>query len=116
MDKETLEQMPDDVKVMLFILLKNKMWPVNGTTYTKGRSIDDPIVIGIKENYVRMEYLIAAFLLHPMKNTFILQSLFGKDDKHYDRLDYEVTEEDGSVHNEQFYFDITIGFNAISGR
>lgn len=106
--------LPPEVKLMIYVLLKNGMWPVNETTYTKGKSMDDPIVIDIEGVYVRAEYLVAGFLLHPKKNKFTLQSLFNKGDRHYDELTYEVTEEDGTVHMEHFFFDITVGYNALS--
>lgn len=115
-EPENNETLPLEAKLMVYVLLKNGMWPVNESTYTKGKSIDDPIVIDLVDGYVRAEYLVAGFLLYPKENEFVLQGLYGKDDRHYDCLTYEVTEEDGSVHEEQFFFDITVGYNAISGR
>ena len=115
-EPENLKSLPIEAKTIIFVLAKNRMWPVNEITYTKGKSIDDPIVIDLMDGYVRAEYLVAGFLLYPKKNEFTIQSLCFKDDRHYDCLTYEVTEEDGSVHEEHFYFDITVGYNAISGR
>ena len=101
---------------MLYVLVKNRMWPVNDSTYTKGKSIDDPIVIDLEGVYVRAEYLVAGFLLHPKKNKFTLQCLYNKDDRHLDQLIYEVTEEDGTVHEEEFFFDITAGYKALKPK
>lgn len=115
-EPENNETLPLEAKLMIYVLLQNGMWPVNDSTYTKGKSIDDPIVIDLVDGYVRAEYLVAGFLLYPKKNEFTLQSLCFQKGRHYDCLTYEVTEEDGSVHDEHFYFDITVGYNAISGR
>ena len=115
-EPENNETLPIEAKLMIYVLLKNGMWPVNGSTYTKGKSLDDPIVIDLVDGYVKAEYLVASFLLHPRQNEFKMQFLLEKEGKHYDKLLYDVTEEDGSVHEEQFYFDITVGYNAISGR
>lgn len=115
-EPENKKELPLEAKLMIYVLVKNGMWPVNESTYTKGKSIDDPIVIDLEGVHVKAEYLVAGFLLHPKKNKFILQSLYGKDDRHYDKLTYEVTEEDGTVHEEHFFFDITVGYNALVPR
>ena len=63
-----------------------------------------------------MEYLVAGFLLHPKQYKFKMQSIFHKDGKYYDQLLYEVIEEEGTIHEEHFFFDITIGYKANRGR
>ena len=115
-EPENNKELPLEAKLMIYVLAKNGMWPVNESTFIKGRSIDDPIVIDLEGVYVRAEYLVAGFLLHPKKNEFKHQFLYGKDDRHFDELLYEVTEEDGTVHEEHFFFDITVGYNALSRR
>ncbi len=112
---DQFESLPMEAKLMVYVLLKNGMWPVNESTYTKGKSLDAPIVIDFVDSYVRAEYLVAGFLLHPRQNKFTTQFLLEKDGRHYDQLVYEVKEEDGTIHEEAFYFDITVGYNALSG-
>ena len=104
----------DQTKMVLYVLYKNGMWPENEMTHTRGRSLDDPIVINFADEYVRMEYLVAQFLLHPKQYKFIMQSLLEKDDQYVDVLSYQVTEDDGTVQDVQLYFDITVGYNALS--
>ena len=71
-EPDNLKTLPVEAKMILFVLLKNRMWPVNEITYIKGKSIDDPIVIDLLDGYVRAEYLVAGFLLHPKQNEFAL--------------------------------------------
>ena len=110
MASESFDKIPVKVKRMLAVLMMNGMLPVGETTSSKGRSMEDPIVIGLKDDNVPLEYLIVAFLLGKKEKRFLLQSLLCDNGRYYDRLDYEVKEDDGSVHEESFYFDITVGF------
>ncbi len=111
--KDSFNKLPKHMKMMLYILYKNGMWPENEKTSTRGRSLDDPIVINFAEEYVRMEYLVAQFLLHPKQYKFMMQSLLEKNDHYVDVLLYHMTEEDGTIHDVQLYFDITVGYNAL---
>ena len=111
-DSNAPNEISHEAKLVIYVLEKNGMWPINEITYKKGKSIDDPIVIDFVDDYVQAEYLVAGFLLHPNKYEFQMQFLLDKDDQHYDHLLYEVTEKDGTVHQEKFFFDITIGYNA----
>ncbi|MBR0534288.1 MAG: hypothetical protein IJK19_06325 [Bacteroidales bacterium] len=108
--------MPVEVKTMVEILKKNEMMPVNEKTFTMGRSLEKAIVIDIAEGYVRMEYMLAELFLRGKEHEFAIQFLIEKDEKKYDKLVYDVTESDGTVHQEEFYFDITVGFRSICAR
>lgn len=112
MDKISFDQLPEEAKQTLYVLHRNGMFPFNEKTEKKGRSVSDPIVIDLEQDCVRLEYLIADVLLHGKRRGMIRQSLLRVNSRDIDKLDFEVTEDDGSVHVESFYFDITAGFNA----
>lgn len=113
-----MEQMEEDIilpiiKGPIEILKDNGMWPCD-QGFTKGRSIDDPIVIkGVRE-YVRMEYRVLNLLYRWKKSEFLIQGLCEKDDRKIDCMLMKITDSDGNnEHTEKVYFDITEGFNSL---
>lgn len=114
--EKTFDSLPVEAKRVLDVLQKNGMWPINENTFKKGRSTDDPIVIDFAEDYVRTEYLIAELLLRPVRSEFNTQFLINKDNRHFDKLLYDVTDKNGTVKSVPFVFDITVGYNALSGK
>ena len=113
MDPENKGTLSPDEKLMFYVLVSNGMWPLDEKARAKGKSEDDPIIIDLKEDYVRAEYLVVGHLLYPLKNEFKRQLLMEKNGRYYDLLIFNVTEEDGTEHEESFYFDITVGYNAL---
>ena len=104
-----------DAALLLYALAKNSMWPNPVSDNPEGNigsSIDNPIKIDLVYDYVKTEYLVADYLLLPKKHRFLSQFLCEKDGRYYDMLTYEVTEKNGTTHEERFYFDITEGHNA----
>lgn len=113
MDSENKRELSQDGKMMFYVLESNGLWPLDEKARAKGKSEDDPIIIDLKEDYVRAEYLVAGLLLYPRNNEFKRQLLMEKNGRDYDLLIFNVTEEDGTEHEESFYFDITVGYNAL---
>lgn len=101
------------VKGPVEVLKNNGMWPTQ-LDFTKGKSVDDPIVIAGIHDYVRMEYRILKLLYRFRKSEVLIQGLCEKDGRHIDCLLVKVSHEDGSdEHTEKVYFDITEGFNSL---
>lgn len=101
------------IKGPVEILKENGMWPVP-YEFSKGKNVDDPIVITGIHDYVRMEYRILKHLYRFRNHDVLIQGLIEKDVSHIDCLLLKVSEEDGSnEHTEKVYFDITEGFNAL---
>ncbi len=100
------------VKGPIEILKDNGMWPIDPDS-TKGKSIDDPILIEGVHFYVRMEYRVMNLLFAGKNNELIIQGLCEKDDRKIDCMLMKVSNRDGSdEHTEKVFFDITEGFNA----
>ena len=57
------DPMPPEVRLVIRILIKNKMNPKTDDFKLKGRSLDNPIVIGVADGHVFSEYLVSEFLL-----------------------------------------------------
>lgn len=82
--------------------------------FTKGKSIDDPIVIAGVRNYVQMEYRVLNLLYRWKKSEFLIQGLCEKDGRKIDCMLMKVSDLDGNnEHTEKVYFDITEGFNSL---
>lgn len=100
------------VKGPIEILKDNGMWPIDPDS-TKGKIIDDPILIEGVHFYVRMEYRVMNLLFAGKNNELIIQGLCEKDDRKIDCMLMKVSNRDGSdEHTEKVFFDITEGFNA----
>ena len=101
------------IKGPVEILRENGMWPIQ-LEFSKGKSVNDPIVIAGIRDYVRMEYRILRHLYRFKKSELLIQGLCEKDGSHIDCLLMKVSYEDGSnEHTEKVYFDITDGFNSL---
>lgn len=111
MDKKSFDSLPVQAKIVLKILVKNGMYPIGDATITKGRSMDNPIVIGVADGHVPSEYLVSDFLLHNTTHKFKTQISLSDKGRHIDKLVYEVTHPDGTPREVSFYYDITEGFN-----
>lgn len=102
----------------------------------RGCSQENPIVISATEGYVHLEYLVLERLLHPAPFRFVdfevaEQMLVGSGGRHLDCLKVDVYThplisigEDGEpfrperefLGTEEYWFDITAGFDAIAAR
>ena len=111
MAKKDFDSLPVQAKIVLKILVKNGMYPIGDATVTKGRSMDNPIVIGVADGHVPSEYLVSDFLLHNTTHKFMTQISLSDKGRHIDKLVYEVTHPDGTPSEVCFYSDITEGFN-----
>ena len=101
------------IKGPIEILKDNEMWPL-GLEFTKGKSVDDPIVITGVRNYVHMEYRVLNHLFRWKKSELLIQGLCEKDDRKIDCMLMKVSDHDGNnEHTEKVYFDITDGFNSL---
>lgn len=101
------------IKGPIEILKENGMWP-ESLDSTKGKSIDEPIVITGVRNYVQMEYRVLNILYRQKKSEFLIQGLCEKDGRKIDCMLMKVSDIDGNdEHTEKVYFDITEGFNAL---
>ena len=101
------------IKGPVEILRENGMWPIQ-LEFSKGRSVDDPIVIAGIRDYVRMEYRIIKHLYRFKKSELLIQGLCEKDGRRIDCLLMKVSMTDGmDEHTEKVYFDITDGFNSL---
>ena len=101
------------IKGPIEILEENGMWPIDSKT-SKGRSIDEPILIEGVHFYVNMEYRIMNILFSGKKHELLLQSLCEIEGRKIDAMLVKVTNYDGSEeHTEKVFFDITEGFNAL---
>ena len=105
------DPMPPEVRLVIRILIKNKMDPKTEAFRLKGRSLDKPIVIGVADGHVFSEYLVSEFLLLGRQYKKLSQACIIQDDKVIDQLTYEVTSKNGNVSQVYFYYDITEGFN-----
>lgn len=105
------DQMPPEVRLVIRILIKNKMEPKSDAFKLKGRSLDNPIVIGVANGHVFSEYLVSEFLLLGRQYKKLSQACIKQDDKVIDQLTYEVTNKNGNVSQVNFYYDITEGYN-----
>lgn len=101
------------IKGPVEILKENGMWP-SELEFTKGKSIDDPIVIAGVHNYVQIEYRVLNLLYRWKKSEFLIQGLCEKDGRKIDCMLMKVSDLDGNnEHTEKVYFDITEGFNSL---
>jgi len=105
------DPMPPEVRLVIRILIKNKMDPKTEDFKLKGRSLDNPIVIGVADGHVFSEYLVSEFLLLGRQYKKLSQACIIQDNKVIDQLTYEVSNKDGNVSQVNFYYDITEGYN-----
>jgi len=83
-----------------------------------GCNVDAPIVINKANNYIRKEYCLAEGLLTEWtsrKRRFKLlsQRLLSVNGRKIDCLTYKVCAPDGKITTEEYYFDITVGYEAM---
>ncbi|MBR1434532.1 MAG: hypothetical protein IJ584_05430 [Bacteroidales bacterium] len=93
-------------------MLKEKTIERNGC----GSSPENPIVIPDVDNYVRLEYAILFHLLRGKNYERKIQMLMEREDGHHlDMLTvaYSISP-DGEQVTEDFYFDISNGYNSLS--
>lgn len=101
------------IKGPIEVLEENGMWPVDPAS-TKGKSIDNPILIEGVRLYVDMEYRVMNFMYADKQHELIIQGLCEKDGRKYDVMLMKISNPDGSdEHTEKVYFDITEGFNSL---
>ena len=98
------------------ILVENGM--LEGSTVVRngrGSSAGNPIVISDVEDYTALEYALLFFLVQGKRYDCKMQYLMeGKDGRHLDVLTISSWDDpDGKKTEEDFYFDITAGFNAL---
>lgn len=111
MDKKDFDSLPVQAKIVPKILAKNGMYPIGDATATKGRRMDNPIVIGVADGHVPSEYLVSDSLLHNTTHKFKTQISLSDKGRHIDKLVYEVSHPDGTTNDVSLYYDITEGFN-----
>lgn len=84
----------------------------------KGCTMENPFVIREEMAYVRAEYLIVNYLNYCDPGNWramklLKQSLVRKEDRAYDKLEWQVTDSDGNTTIEVYWFDITKGIQHI---
>ena len=95
------------------VLQENGMWPMDPAS-TKGKTIEDPILIEGIHFYVHMEYRVMNILFGGKKSRLIIQSVCKKDDRYIDMMLMKVSDQDGSdEHYEKVFFDITEGVKSL---
>ena len=109
---EKKDPIPPEVRLVIRILIKNKMDPKTEAFRLKGRSLDNPIVIGVADGHIFSEYLVSEFLLLGRQYKKLSQACIIQDDKVIDQLTYQVTGKNGIISQINFYYDITEGFNS----
>ena len=95
------------------ILRENGMWPIDPAS-TKGKSIEEPILIQGVHLYVMMEYLVMNILFKGKRSELLIQGLTEKDGRYIDSMLMKVSNLDGSEeHTQIVYFDITEGYKSL---
>ena len=110
------KKLPPELEIMMYILIQNGMLPKNEKTYSKGKTLDDAIVINIRNDYVHQEYEIARYLFFGQGYWHykrISQSLLRVNNRYYDKLVFEVMGDAGVKHEEPLFFDITVGYTGL---
>lgn len=112
--EEKEKSTPIEVIWLQQILKKNGMLPVSDETFKRGRSVDNPIVIGIEDGYVHSEYIVADFIFDVchFPHRFEHQNLIEHNDRMIDELVYSAVGPDNDVRKVSFFFDITEGYNS----
>ena len=105
------DSMPPEAKTVIRILSKNGMFPFNEETKNKGKSVENPIVIGVADGHVQSEYLVSEFLLHGTEHKFQFKVCVENEGHIIDKLIYDVIRKDGTTYQEEFCYDITEGYN-----
>ena len=105
--------LPPQFERLIRVIYRNKLLQVDETTMARGKSMDNPIVIDFTEDYVELEYMVIEYLLHGKQHSLVEQRLRHENDRHLDMLQFDITDEGGSVRRVDIWFDITAGFEAL---
>lgn len=142
-DDEDLEELPREGTPLYSVMMANGILSLEDrkryhqyTPDNLGCCLDKPILIEETEDYVGLEYEILEYLLRPVPYRFVdyeleKQRLICHDGKYLDALTVKVyahplldMDENGNFHRsepiflgtEEYWFDITAGYEAMSER